>query len=80
MSKILAVLASGRGSNLQALMDAQRAGRLGAEIRLVVSDVPDAPALERARAAGIEAVYLEPVGARRGRTGTVTATCARTWR
>jgi len=69
MSKILAVLASGRGSNLQALMDAQRAGRLGAEIRLVVSDVPDAPALERARAAGIEAVYLEPVGARRGRTG-----------
>lgn len=69
MSKLLAVLASGRGSNLQALIDAQRAGRLGAEIGVVVSDVPDAPALERARAAGIEAVHIEPAGAGRGRTG-----------
>lgn len=49
------VLVSGRGSNLQALIDAQREGTLGGEIALVVSNVEGAPALERARAAGIPA-------------------------
>ena len=54
MSRV-GVLVSGRGSNLQALIDAQREGALGGEIALVVSNVEGAPALERARAAGIPA-------------------------
>jgi phosphoribosylglycinamide formyltransferase-1 len=57
---IVAVLASGRGSNLQALLDAQRDGRLApAEVRLVVSDVPGAAALARAAAAGVEARLVD---------------------
>ncbi len=49
----IAVLISGRGSNLQSLIDAAAAEELGAEIALVVSNVPDAPGLERAAKAGI---------------------------
>ena len=49
----IAVLISGRGSNLQSLIDAAAAGELGAEIALVASNVPDAPGLERAAEAGI---------------------------
>lgn len=48
----IAVLASGRGTNLQALLDHVH-GRDGVEIVAVASDKPDAPALERARAAGV---------------------------
>jgi phosphoribosylglycinamide formyltransferase-1 len=51
----IAVLASGSGTNLQALIDAPD---LGAEISLVVSDRPDAVALERARKARIESAVL----------------------
>ncbi|MGH8025822.1 MAG: phosphoribosylglycinamide formyltransferase [Pseudoxanthomonas sp.] len=47
MSGRIAVLVSGRGSNLQALLDAIAAGRLGAEIVGVFSDKPQAPALQR---------------------------------
>ena len=55
----IAVLASGSGTNLQALIDAARDSRLGAgEIVLVVSDRPAAPALDRARAAGIATIAL----------------------
>jgi phosphoribosylglycinamide formyltransferase-1 len=54
------VLASGRGSNLQALIDSSRAGRLDAEIAIVISDVADAKALDRARQTGIEARYVDP--------------------
>jgi phosphoribosylglycinamide formyltransferase 1 len=50
------VLISGRGSNLQALIDAQRAGRLGGEIAVVLSNVEGALGLERARAAAIPAL------------------------
>jgi phosphoribosylglycinamide formyltransferase-1 len=52
------VLVSGTGSNLQALIDACRGGALGAEIAVVVSNVPDALALERARRAGIPALVV----------------------
>lgn len=52
----VAVLASGRGSNLQALIEAQGRGQLGpARLELVIVNVAGAPALERARAAGIPA-------------------------
>lgn len=57
----IAVLASGSGTNLQALIDAGGDSRLGTgEIVLVVSDRPAAPALERARAAGIPTIALAP--------------------
>lgn len=50
------VLVSGTGTNLQALIDACRAGEVPAEIAVVISNVPGAYALERARRAGIPAV------------------------
>ncbi len=56
----VAVLVSGAGSNLQALLDAEAAGTLGAHIVLVVADRPRAGALERARRAGVPARVLRP--------------------
>ena len=54
------VLASGRGSNLQAILDATRTPGFPARVVVVVSDRERAPALDRARAAGVEAVWLDP--------------------
>jgi phosphoribosylglycinamide formyltransferase 1 len=54
----IVVLCSGRGSNLQALIDAANAGVVATEIRAVVSDKPKCFALERARTAGIAAIAL----------------------
>lgn len=54
------MLASGRGSNLQALIDAIAAGRLDADIAGVFSDRRDAMALQCAQAAGIPAVADDP--------------------
>ncbi|HEV8583942.1 MAG TPA: phosphoribosylglycinamide formyltransferase [Methylomirabilota bacterium] len=54
------VLASGRGSNLQALLDACAAPDFPARVVVVISDRERAPALERARAAGVEALWLNP--------------------
>jgi phosphoribosylglycinamide formyltransferase-1 len=61
--KRVGVLISGRGSNLQALIEASRAGRLGGEVALALSNRPEAPGLELARAAGIAAEAC-PVGGR----------------
>lgn len=55
----VAVLGSGKGSNCQALADAIREGRLAARLVCVLSDVPDAFILERARRLGIPAEYLD---------------------
>jgi phosphoribosylglycinamide formyltransferase-1 len=49
----LAVLVSGNGTNLQALLDATRSPSYPAEVALVLSNTPDAFALERARKAGV---------------------------
>ena len=54
----LVVLASGNGTNLQAVLDACAAGHLPASVVAVVSDQPDAHALVRAGAAGVPAVHL----------------------
>lgn len=59
MTLRLGVLASGSGTNLQAIMDACHAGTLDAEVVVVLSDRADAFALERAREAGISAVCLD---------------------
>ena len=54
----LGVLGSGSGSNMQSVLDAIAAGNLNAEVRLVLSDVPDARILERARSHGILCDWL----------------------
>ena len=55
----IAVLVSGGGTNLQALIDAKRDGKLPhGDIVLVVASRPDAYALERAKKAGIESVVV----------------------
>jgi phosphoribosylglycinamide formyltransferase-1 len=54
----LAVLISGRGSNLQALIDAIRDRRLDATLAVVISNVESARGLERARHAGVEGLCL----------------------
>jgi phosphoribosylglycinamide formyltransferase 1 len=56
----VAVLASGRGSNLEAILDAARAPGFPARVALVVSDRETAPALTRAANAGVPAVFLNP--------------------
>ena len=58
MNRRLGVLISGRGSNLQALIDAIAEGRLNASIAVVISNREDAAGLDRARSAGIEAICL----------------------
>lgn len=63
--KKIGVLISGRGSNLQALIDAQQRGELGGEIAVVVSNVDGAAGLERARKAGIATVVRDHRGRRR---------------
>ena len=62
MKKRVGILISGRGSNMAALIEAARAPDYPAEIVLVISNRPDAAGLERARAAGIEAVVIDHKG------------------
>jgi phosphoribosylglycinamide formyltransferase-1 len=63
MKKVkLGVLVSGRGSNLQAIIDNIVSGSLAAEIAVVVSDQPDAYALERARKHNIAAMHVSAKG------------------
>jgi len=56
----LGVLASGRGSNLGAILAAIAAGQCPARVVVVVSDRGGAAALTRARSAGVEAVHVDP--------------------
>jgi phosphoribosylglycinamide formyltransferase 1 len=60
ISRRLGVLISGRGSNLQSIIDAIAAGKLNATIAIVISNKPNAPGLKRADAAGIETLSLSP--------------------
>ncbi|MGH8529804.1 MAG: phosphoribosylglycinamide formyltransferase [Nevskiales bacterium] len=57
----LAVLISGKGRNLQAILDACRDGRIAAEPALIVSSRPGAPGLELAQAFGVPTAVLDPV-------------------
>jgi len=56
---VIGVLVSGRGSNLQSILDAASEGRLDARVAVVISDNRDAMALERARARGIPAFFVD---------------------
>ncbi len=63
MKKVkIGVLVSGRGSNLQAIIDNIEQGKLSAEISVVISDQPEAFALDRARKHGITAVHISSKG------------------
>ena len=58
----IGVLISGRGSNLQAIIDAVAAGRLDATIAVVISNRPDAFGMERAKRAGVETLCIDHRG------------------
>ncbi len=60
MSVPITIFGSGTGTNFDAILAATREGRLGADIRCVVSDQPDAPILAKARAAGIPVLAIAP--------------------
>ncbi|MCC4771500.1 phosphoribosylglycinamide formyltransferase [Methanosarcina sp. DH2] len=63
MTVKIAVLVSGRGSNLQAIIDSIEKGYIkNAAVNVVISNKADAYALERAGKHGISAVFLDPVG------------------
>ncbi len=63
MTVKIAVLVSGRGSNLQAIIDSIEKGYIrNAAINVIISNKADAYALERARKHGINAVFLDPKG------------------
>jgi phosphoribosylglycinamide formyltransferase-1 len=63
MTVKIAVLVSGRGSNLQAIIDSIEKGYIkNAAVNVVISNKADAYALERARKHGISAVFLDPKG------------------
>ena len=62
MNRRLGVLISGRGSNLQSLIDAIASGRLNAAIAVVISNIDGAAGLQRARAAGIETITISHRG------------------
>lgn len=62
----IAVLVSGGGTNLQALLDAERRGEIkNGKITLVLSSVPDVYALERARLAGVDTLVVDRKGKKR---------------
>jgi len=58
-SRRIGVLISGRGSNLQAIIDAIAAATLDAEVAIVISNTHEAAGLERAKRAGIESLVLD---------------------
>ena len=58
MNRKIGILISGRGSNLQAIIDAVASGSLDAEITVVISNKADAAGLDRAKKAGIESLYV----------------------
>ena len=56
----LGILVSGRGSNMEAIIKNIEDGILNAEVSIVISDNPDAPAIEKAKKHGIDARYIYP--------------------
>ena len=58
----ITVLASGRGSNFEAILGAIREGNLNARVAQVISDHEDAPVLEKARNAGIKTTFVQLKG------------------
>ncbi len=63
--KKLGILLSGRGSNFEAIADSVDAGRIDAEIAVVISNKPNATGLERARKRDVPAVFIASKGLQR---------------
>lgn len=59
----MAILASGRGSHFAALADAADEGALSARVAVLITDVPDAPVMERARERGVATAFVDPAAA-----------------
>lgn len=76
----VAVLVSGSGTNLQALLDAQRAKTLGAKVAVVISNKPGVAALDRAAQAGVPTVVIshKDYGSREGFDAALAA-AVRAW-
>jgi phosphoribosylglycinamide formyltransferase-1 len=60
MSKNLVVLISGRGSNLKAILEAIKSGKINAKVSLVLSNKKDAKGLEIAKEYGIKTKFIDP--------------------
>lgn len=60
MTLNIAVLASTKGTDLQAIIDSIAVGKLGADIKCVISNKENCGAMEKARTADIEAVFIDP--------------------
>ncbi len=58
--KRIAVLASGRGTNLEAILEAVENGEIAGEVALVISDQKEAQALQRAERRGIKNLFMDP--------------------
>lgn len=58
--KRIAVLASGRGTNLEAILEAVERGDIAGEVALVISDQEEAQALQRAQRRGVKNLYMNP--------------------
>lgn len=58
--KRIAVLASGRGTNLEAILEAVERGSIAGEVALVISDQAEAQALQRAEKRGVKALFMNP--------------------
>lgn len=63
--KKIAVLASGEGTNLEAIFEAAARGEIAGTVALVLSDQEKAPALGRARRRGVKALFVDPRGCRK---------------
>ena len=55
----IGILISGRGSNMVAIIDAAKAGKIDADVALVISNEKDAGGLEKARSLGVEAIVVD---------------------
>jgi phosphoribosylglycinamide formyltransferase 1 len=73
----LGILLSGRGSNFLAIAEAIKSGKLAAEIAVVISNVADAPGLERAREMGLVTAVFVSKGRRRAEHDADVAACLR---
>jgi len=73
----LGILLSGRGSNFFAIAEAIKSGKLAAEIAVVISNVADAPGLERAREIGLTAAVFVSRGRKRAEHDADVAACLR---
>ncbi len=55
----IGILISGRGSNMVSLIEASKAGKMNADVVLVISNEKDAPGLDKARSFGVEAIVID---------------------